>query len=133
MEDNREVRVRNRQRACTKCRNQRAVERRRANPVSLLQHRWYNSATKLWPAADPSLWSMETVRGVYNRWGGCSVISEEADVDKLCVSYFHHKTATPPALDELVLLTTKEAQSVARMKHREACFPAGIRISLGGE
>lgn len=111
-------------RRCRRCKNASLLARRQANPVLLLQHRFYNSVRRHWPDADPALWSTQTIRQVYERCGGKSVLSQESDANLLCVSWVRKR----PATEELVLLTTKEAQSLAHMDEakRVAQFPQGV-------
>lgn len=57
---------------------------------------------------------MDTVRIVYERCNGKSVLSNESDAEHLCISFRHKDPKEPPPTsDDLVLLTTKEAQSLA--------------------
>lgn len=102
-------------RRCRQCKNAAVVRRRHTKPLALLQHRFYNSAHRMWPHADPSLWCIETVRTVYDRCQGKSVLSGESNAAHLCISFKHKDLQTPPPLEDLVVITTKEAQSLAHM------------------
>lgn len=62
------------------------------------------------------LWSLDIVRDVYERCNRKSVISGLDDVNLLCVSW--RRVLQDP--NELVILTTKEAQSLASIKDNEA-------------
>lgn len=117
------TRKRNCPRRCRACRNAANLERRHKDPVAWLQHRWYNSAKRQWPDAQPSLWAKETVKEVYERCGGKSVLSGEEDVKMLCVSWKRKRYD----VGELVLLTTKEAKSMAHLSEEDrlACFVQG--------
>jgi hypothetical protein len=108
-------RTRKRGRQCGDCKRAAILKRRHEDPVAKLTHRWYNAARRLWPHAPRTLWSRATVQHVYTRCRGMSVLSEEDNVGALCVSYTRRDGHSPPALEELVLLTTREAQSLARM------------------
>lgn len=121
LEDDGKVRRRQCARRCRRCKNASLLARRRADPVLLLQHRFYNSVQRHWPDADPALWSVETVREVC---GGKSVLSQEDDTNLLCVSWVRKRAAK----EELVLVTTKEAQSLAHMDEakRVAQFPENV-------
>jgi hypothetical protein len=121
-------RVRHRKRQCGKCLHT-FLAQRLAYPCHQLQHRWYNAAKKRWPEADKSLWSMSTVCYVYQRWQGRSVINGSADIANLCISYF----MLPPTIETLVLLTSREAMSLARRENREEFFPEHIRRQLTEE
>jgi len=136
LEDDGVVRVRNRKRFCPKCRNGRAVAKRKQNPVSRLQHRWFNSASKLWPNADTNLWSIHTVQRVYKRWQQRCVITGDTDIQHLCVSYYRARKEDPPQIDELVLLSTHQAQRLAASGRndpkwrREDAFPEDVQDEL---
>jgi hypothetical protein len=130
LEDTEEWRVRKRKRArqCNACSNAEALKRRKDDPIQMLRHRWYNVCAHRWPNADPSLWSIEMVKHVYERWEQKSVLSGESNVAHLCISYYRkHAGAQPPTENELVLLSGREAQSLAKKKDREGAFPARVR------
>jgi len=106
---------------CKKCANAAVVKRRHANPCALLQHRLYNTFRKTWPNADPSLWSIETVKEVWERCEQKSVISGETNHKNLCISYKRRPAnkEEAPLLEDLVVITTKEAQALAHYSHEK--------------
>ena len=117
-----------RPRRCPSCTNAAALRRRHNDPVTLLAHRWRTNATKHWPQADVSLWSTATVRRVWKRWQGKSVLSDESDYRLLCIApYDRHDPDQPPTPDRLVLVTTREAQRLARMSNRTEHFPHRVQ------
>lgn len=101
-------------RRCKKCKNAAVVKRRHKDPCALLQHRLYNTWRKLWPEAT-ELWTIETIRMVWERCDKKSLISGETNPDLLCISYQHkpRDKKDPPTIDDLVVITTKEAQVLA--------------------
>jgi hypothetical protein len=71
----------------------------------------------MWPEAK-HLWSEETVRAVYDRCEGKSVMSGTSDIQQLCVySNKRDREGSPPTQDDLVLLTSHEARSSALSKN----------------
>lgn len=105
-------------RRCKKCKNAAVVKRRHNNPCASLQHRLYNTFHRMWPNASSELWSMNTVRMVWERCEKKSVISGETNPQHLCISYKHKPSEKdePPTIDDLVVMTTKEAQILAHCK-----------------
>ena len=123
--------TRARPRRCPSCTNAAALRRRHNDPVHLLAHRWRTNATKHWPQANTSLWSTATVRRVWKRWQGKSVMSDESDYRLLCLApYDRHDPEHPPSPDRLVLMTTREAQRLARMSNRTEHFPHRVQQSM---
>jgi len=111
------ARIRVRARCCKHCKGKIVLWRRQTDPVKALHHRFYNNVRRIWPASTPereALLSIDITRATYERWAGKSVISGESD--PLCVSWLHKHTpkCCVPSESELVLLTTHEAQSLAR-------------------
>lgn len=125
------VRKRQRPRRCKRCNARAALNRRKSDPVLLLQHRWSNNARKHWPDAPASLCSIETVGYVWDRWGRQSVLSGIADHMLLCVSPAI-KSSDPPTRDQLILLTSREAQSLSRTSKEErmAQLPEHVRAQI---
>ncbi len=126
-------RKRNRPRNCRKCNIDAAVKRRKDDPVRLLAHRWNNSCRRLYTDPHPSLWSPATVESVMVRCEHKSVISGEANAELLCVFPFFKETTTPPQPKQLVIVTSREAQSIAKaktQKERGARFPPHIQEQM---
>jgi hypothetical protein len=107
-----------RPRKCPTCVAERAKERR-SEPVKLLKHRWNGACRRLYPDCDKEMWSDKTVEHVFERFEGKSVISGEDNPELLCVFAFFKSTNEPPTRDQLVLVTSREAQSIAREKTQE--------------
>lgn len=119
-----------RPRRCNTCRNQEALRRRSADPIALLSHRWRTNSTKHWPGIGKYLYKKPAVRRVWERWERKSVISGETDWNLLCiVPYAKHDKEDPPDINDLVVVTTKEAQNMGKLKgdDRAAKFPQVIR------
>lgn len=121
-------RKRQRSRKCRQCYNKIAAERRENDPVRRLQHKWHNSAVKRWPRADPSLWSLKTVKEVYERCDKKCIITGLEDPTHLCVTYIIY-TDEPPPTDQLIVISTHEAQSIGRASNerRVKHFPKEIQ------
>lgn len=102
---------------CRKCKNAAVVKHRHNDPCKRLQHRLYNTFHRMWPKADKNLWSMKTVKEVWERCEQKSVISGETNPELLCISYKHKPAEKddPPLLEDLVVITSKEAQSFAKL------------------
>jgi hypothetical protein len=67
---------------------------------------------------------------VWERWEQKSVISGETDWSLLCiVPYAKHDKDHPPGINDLVVVTTKEAQKMGKLKGEERAskFPQSIR------
>ncbi len=63
-----------------------------------------------------------------------SVMSGESNAELLCVFPFYKDTSVPPQPEHLVIVTSREAQSVAKCKtqdERSARFPQHIRDQMG--
>ena len=115
-----------RPRKCKHCVAARAVEKRASDPVRLLKHRLYNTLVHAWPEIDSSMYSAETVQHVLQRWSAKSVLSGETTVQLLCITPYRRDCV--PRLQDLVLVTSREAQRMARLspeKLRQA-FPAAV-------
>lgn len=126
------MRKRNRPRKCKACNMQAAMKRRKEDPMRLLAHRLNNSMRRVYPDAnDIDIWSLENVKHVFERFGGKSVISNEANPEYLCLfPYFKPTPDCPPTRETLVLVTSREAQSIAHSKtqeERNARFPQYIQ------
>ncbi len=124
-------------RKCAACRKRAILVRRNKDPLVRMQHRWYNAAHRLWPAAPKALWSAATVKHVYERWARKSVLGGETDPKLLCISYYRHPSLVDgaPELHQLVLVTSKEAQSLARSKadQRHLSFSPAVREAIEPE
>lgn len=92
---------------CVACKKKAA-----GDPIRLLKRRFYNSARKMWPEAT-HLWSTETVRAVFTRCEGKSVESGNDNVEILCIYSKKRSRESEPTVDDLVLLTSKEARTRA--------------------
>ncbi len=122
-------RKRNRPRRCPACIKKDKQQRLVNQPEITLAHRWGNTCRKHWPDAPTTLYSQETVKYVMDRFERKSAISGEANMAYLCV-YPYYVSATAPDYRHLVLVTAREAQSLARCKtqeDREARYPQHIR------
>ena len=102
-----------RPRKCPACIAARVAEKRATDPVLLLKHRLYNSLVNKWPDIDANMYSAETVKYVMQRWGGKSVLSGESSAQLLCITAFRRDRV--PRLQDLVLVTSREAQRMARL------------------
>lgn len=77
--------------------------------------------------------SKETILLVWQRWGGSSVISGENNPMLLCVTTYNAPNdMTMPTRDDLILLTSREAQSLGRLSNerRIAAFPPAVRAQM---
>jgi hypothetical protein len=123
------VRQRNRARQCTQCRSARVFERRQTDPIRLLQHRFQNSARKWWPAAavrTAHLTSLASVRAVTERCQRQCVVTQEQNMDLLCiVPKQQHPNSAPASANELVLVSKRQARELKHMDPaiRAQCFP----------
>lgn len=123
------TRKRNRSRKCTRCNTQAAMKRRREDPIRLLSHRFNNACRRGYKNPSPHLWSTKTVSQVFRRFEGKSCISGESDAKLLCI-FPLLKSTGPPSIDDLVLVTSREAQSISRCKNnaeRLEKFPRHIQ------
>lgn len=133
--DDGKSRKRNRPRRCPDCIKKEKEERLRLHPEIKMAHRWGNTCRKHWPNAPTTLYSAKTVKYVMDRFENKSVISGEDDLQYLCI-YPYYRGDTPPDYKYLVLVTSKEAQSIARCKTQEEQnerFPAHVREMMAKE
>lgn len=124
--DDGKTRKRNRERKCKECNTAAAMKRRKEDPVRLLAHRFNNSCRRV-GAMDHDLWSMKTVKWVMDRWNGKSVLSDESNPELLCIVSYFDTESVPIQKEHLVLVTSREAQSLARAKDRRLRFPEEVR------
>lgn len=126
--------TRKRPRRCKACANTTVVQRRRKDTVLLLQHRWYNSCRKGWMRdANATLWSLETVRYVLQRWEQRSAISGPCAMEDLRIVPYHGKDHGFPKTEELVLVTSREAQMLSKKTgtSRTSHFPPAVAQRIG--
>jgi len=131
--DDGKTRKRNRTRRCRKCNGEAAVKRRKEDPVKLLSHRLNNSLRRLYTDPPPSLWAPATVASIILRCNYQSVVSGETNMDLLCVFSFFKDTTRVPRPEHFVIVTSREAQSIAKCKtqeERSARFPQHIRDQM---
>lgn len=119
------------ERRCKKCRSVRVLQARKRDPVLQLHHRWTTNVRVHWPKSPKELRSVETIRYVYERWKGKSVLSENSTVQDLCITPFDG-LAQEPNSQRLVIVTTKEAQTLGRMKatERVKAFPTWVQEAM---
>jgi hypothetical protein len=132
--DDGKKRTRNRDRHCAPCLAKKRKSRRQADPVALLTSRWTTNAKKHWgKKVLCSLYSRQTVQKVYERWDKRCVITGASDVLHLCIAPAVRSKDEAPDVSQLVILTTNEAQSLARVKglaERMARFPKDVQDAL---
>lgn len=119
--DDGKQRKKKRPRRCDKCKMKKRLEKRNADPIKVLFHRWQSSAHKRWPSIDRTLLSTATVKLVWERYERKSVISGETDAKKLCIGCYGIVAPTvPTSVDQLVIITSAEAQRLSKIKVLEA-------------
>ncbi len=125
------TRKRQRARRCHECITAAAIQRKHDDPILVLQHRLNGNLKKYWKDADPILWSRQTVKYVYERWDKKSVLSGETDPIHLCIVPII-RLDEQPTREDLVLITSKEAQSLSRVSNdlRMAAFPASVQEQM---
>lgn len=106
---------RKRFRKCRTCINRGTKRGRERDPVRYLHYKWRSRKPKRDYVAE--LYTLQTVRNVYERCQHKSVLSNEDDYKVLCVA---GKVKQPKTEADLVLLTTKEALGLAKRKTDEA-------------
>lgn len=124
--DDGKTRKRNRARKCKGCNLSAALKRRKEDPVRLLSHRFNNSCRRM-GVTDPQVWSPKTVKWVMDRWNGKSVLSDESDPQLLCLVSYFDTAVVPLKKNHLLLVSSREAQSLARKKDRTQHFPQNVR------
>lgn len=127
--DDGRTRKRNRERRCKACNAAAAIKRRKEDPVRLLCHR-LNGACRRLGITDPHMWAPQTVKRAMERWGNRSVLSGESKPELLCLVSYWDTNAVPLKPEHLVLVTSREAQSLARDKERTARFPAHVKQAM---
>ena len=127
--DDGKTRKRNRPRKCKACNTAAAMARRKEDPVRLLCHRLNNACRRL-GITDPQMWSPQTVRRVWERWGGKSVLSDEGNPELLCIVSYWDTDRVPLCVEHLVLVTSREAQSLARTADRRGRFPEHVQRAV---
>lgn len=129
LQDDGKTRKRNRPRKCQPCLKESRAKRLQEQPELVLAHRWCNACLRLYQNPPPSLYSAETVKYVMNRFEGKSVVSGNDDLTQLCVFPYFKKDSESyiPDMGHLVLVTSREAQSISRSKNREGRFPEEIQ------
>ena len=73
------------------------------------------------------------MQSVWGRWSGKSVLSSVADAESLCIVPYHkHDANHPPTADDLVLVTSKEAQHLGKMsgERRNKKFPLQVQNQM---
>ena len=115
LSDDGKKRKRVRPRMCKQCAGTAALNRRKSDPIRLLAHRWQNNAKKHWPEADPTIWCRATVQHVWEKCHGKSVLSGMSDPLFLCIAPMVKNKDVPPSIEDLIVLTSHEAQSLARI------------------
>lgn len=131
--DDGKTRKRNRTRKCGECVKQAAIKRRRDDPVRLLSHRWNNSCRRLYADPPSSMWATATVKAVLERCEYKSVISGETNTELLCVFTFFMARDFLPTIEQLVIVTSREAQSISKeqtQEKRSSRFPAHVRAQM---
>lgn len=125
------TRKRQRPRRCKACSNQAALQRRHNDPIARIQHKLQNNLKKHYANVPSNLCSRETVEYVYNKWDKKCVISGETDPANLCVVPAF-RAANLPTRDQLVLLSIRQAMSLARhnREKRLAKFPDEVKEKL---
>jgi len=128
------IRKRVRPRRCVLCNNKAAAERRNGDPVLYLHHKWGSNVNKHWPDADPKIRSVETVRHVWDLCEHKCVVTGTDNVKLLCIAPVEsHTHKGPPTIEQLVILTTHEAQSLSRASNEKRLerFPEEVLWRLG--
>lgn len=106
-----------RARRCPTCTTEAGKHRRRTKVNVQVQYRWSNSARKYWPGASRDLYSMATVNYVLQECNYQSVI--DASRDNLCIISVPHPSQGIPTMDQLALVTTRQAKSISHMSHEK--------------
>ena len=125
------IRKRLRSRKCQACNNIAAAQRRKQDPILLLHHRWRNNCKKHWPNASAQVLSREAVQHVWERWDKQCVVTGTTDPLFLCVSPMV-RGEEPPTVDQLVILTSHQAQSLSRASNekRMSMLPKAVQEKL---
>lgn len=125
--DDGKSRKRLRQRRCKSCKE---ATTKQKDPVKVLSHRFNVALQRLFRGkAEPKHWSVETVQHVLKRFDSKSCISGEGNLDLLCL-FPYDQLERPPEVDEIVLVTSREAQSISRAKsseERRSSFPLHVQ------
>ena len=118
------IRQRNRPRECSQCHSARVLERRHKDPIRLLQHRFQNSARKWWPAGTAHLTSLAAVRAVTERCQRQCVVTQEQNMDLLCIVPKQQTNNVPASAADLVLVSKRQARELKHMDPamRALCF-----------
>lgn len=126
LESDGKVRKRLRPRKCGECIRKTSP----TDPVKVLSHRFNVALKRSFPKeARPEHWSVETVKFVLKRFNFKSCISDEDNLNRLCLCPYE-KLDRPPEADEIVLVTSKEAQRISKTQsseERKANFPLHIQ------
>lgn len=103
---------------CKACMAKREKESRIANPGRHLglKMRVQRRKRGLVPDDEKDLYTNESARAIYDMYNGKSYLSAEDNVQHLCIA---SKVKKPKSRDDFVLLTTKEATTLACKKTDE--------------
>lgn len=104
-----------RKRQCKKCIQKASRERAQKEPIKSLHTKLSSSQYKR-PTLPKKEISKETVKMVYERCGKKCVLSGERDHRLLCIS---SKSGDSKNIDDLVLISTKEAHRISRFEKEE--------------
>ncbi len=128
--DNHE-RKRKRPKKCQRCNNKAATARRHKDPALMLQNRWRTTVNRHFGKQD-HLTTLEAVTFVYNACDKKSCMSGETNPDLLCISPCTFTDGVIPTLDSLVILTSKEAQAIGKLRGaaRLAAFPQEVQDKM---
>ena len=123
-----------RKRRCQYCTSRHVLKSRKNDPIKTLHHKFYNCIKRRWPDANSDVYSMTIVKYVYDKWKGVSAISGETNYHLLCIFpiYPSKNNPIPPTKDELVLITSQEAMSIARspVEKQPLKYPEHVRNVL---
>lgn len=111
------TRKRVRPRMCKQCTATATLKRRKSDHIQLLAHRWQNTIKRHWPTASPSMWCRATVQYVWDKCNGKSVLSDTSDPLFLCIASKVKIKDVPPTIDDLIIITSQEALSLARVNN----------------
>ena len=108
-------------RLCKKCLDEKRVKRNKSDPIRLIESRFRTALSAKKIKVPTGVDVGELVRRVCKRWENKSVLSDETDMTKLCITgYERIQPGVMPDENNLVLVTSAESITLSRYKTDEA-------------
>lgn len=110
------TRKKRRLRKCKTCKNQSRAKQRQEDAVTLLKHRLRNMLLRQCPTAPRTLYGVDSVTRIIDRWERKSVIDGTSSIGDLCIiCYKKLGEGEVPTENDMILVTSRQAQTLAKL------------------